>query len=1581
MMHAILHFLRNPRRLACLVSILAAGPMPPLATAGTMPGLTQDTDVRSDGFLVASSASGLLPGGSGSPALDRSSVFVFQLPNLGAVADPFEVADFRFHLSLVESGPPNLDLYGIPRRSSAVVLASDYYGETPVADPTQAVRLQTGILTASSPAGLKSTGISGRAALRDFLNAQYAGGAGAGQHVFLRFSTSSPPGGVKRYTLTSANGGVASPVDTRPRIVYNEPVALLPRPFIWVRDAEKPQILAKIAGNAWATSLRNSLQSRMNSALSSHQANRDAYLRELPVDWNLSPAVYRTTRTHTESQVRGPSESKFNAALDCAVLYWLTGDTRYARLAGDILHNTVRTLIRAPASTSVGNGGWIFDTDFLKEARVTGTQLPMVYDFLYSYLNSNQVYDVQTGGMADFAFDDAQAVFRKLYQLCRDHGQTGSNWSALMATCMLNNLLAIDDDAERAANLEIYITTGGPRQTSLANDYEKFAQSGDIWPESLQYAGAVGNIRTTHMVLIERYDPTRNLFAAYPNFPLSLPRISFLVNPNNQLVRFGDGQRSGGTPPYERYEMVYQHALARGRSDLRSFFGPLIKAGVDSGQYNRASLPSYTSLGQHDELLKLLWSAPAITEPASPPVLPRTDRLPFAGITLQRNPSPSGVNHGLMGFIGGAGHVHSHASGMGMELYGLGHVLGAKGGRDDYGSTIHERYYRLFAANNTVIVNGASRGEGGWAGLAINTVQNVAMEPAASAQAVSPDHSFSVSSFADDKGAHAKATQQRTLALVRTSPTSGFYVDVFRSKSTVTNRSATTLQGSVTNQYHDYIYRNVGNLNPEVLLGGSPATFVSQPSRFQNDIGDSYQQPGWRHFTQTVVTHPHQHPMRARFVAAIGGQDRCMTMHMPAVATRETARVESPAITDAPSPYTTAKAPTLVIRQFGDAWDRPFAAVYEPHFGVGGGTVRNVTHLEKNGVVVGLKIEGRVAGQDTVHYILAHPADGQTYEDPSIGLSFTGRFGIVADRGNGSLSLYLGRGSSLSYRSHSLATQNGGNSQAEARFAPGAAPEVGANTAVTVREPPPPSISFIDDVYITPTTSPASLPFTVSDLLVPVSEIVITARSSDPALFPAGSLVVSGSGGERSLTLSPAPGLTGAATITLLADNGNTVGTRTFRITVASGTFLTEVLPGLAADAGITDAPAIENASSATGMLGTGGNDPWVDRCAVFVFQLPDFGPVGQPFLNASFSFHYLSKTGTPGSNDLYGIAARAAATVLTSDYYGKTTAPDPKPGTIRLQADILDGGTPFGVISTSDSGNAALADYLNAAYASGAGAGKHVFLRLNSVIPKTSVKRANITFAEGGAVGPPDTRPRIRFTALLPDPKPVLSTPADVQAAVGEAIAPVAVTVGDEVIPAAGLVLAATSSNQALLPDARILVSGSGAQRVLTLDPVPDRLGKATITLTVDNGTATASSRFELAITGDARQQWRFHHFGTTADSGPAAMSANPDGDGFDNETEYRFGTDPSAPDLDALLKLSPFGEEPSIEFTALKAEGPGYEGMVRVYTVQTCEDLVDWQPMPGADDIIGFNQSVLIELPGSNGTRFYRLKIVLIP
>ena len=159
--------------------------------------------------------------------------------------------------------------------------------------------------------------------------------------------------------------------------------------------------------------------------------------------------------------------------------------------------------------------------------------------------------------MTVYAFADGQTVFMKYTELVRDHGQSGNNWSAMMAPCLVQNALGLDDPVARAAALDIYLTDGGPRQDSLDHDYGYYPEPGSVSPESLQYAGVIVNNHTYLMAALDRYDPSLNLFATYPNIPWSLERVDQLKFPTVGAVpMFGDGPRNTGASK-ERMEMIY----------------------------------------------------------------------------------------------------------------------------------------------------------------------------------------------------------------------------------------------------------------------------------------------------------------------------------------------------------------------------------------------------------------------------------------------------------------------------------------------------------------------------------------------------------------------------------------------------------------------------------------------------------------------------------------------------------------------------------------------------------------------------------------------------------------------------------------------------------------------------------------------------------------------------------------------------------------------------------------------------------------------------------------------------------------
>ena len=63
--------------------------------------------------------------------------------------------------------------------------------------------------------------------------------------------------------------------------------------------------------------------------------------------------------------------------------------------------------------------------------------------------------------------------------------------------------------------------------------------------------------------------------------------------------------------------------------------------------------------------------------------------------------------------------------------------------------------------------------------------------------------------------------------------------------------------------------------------------------------------------------------------------------------------------------------------------------------------------------------------------------------------------------------------------------------------------------------------------------------------------------------------------------------------------------------------------------------------------------------------------------------------------------------------------------------------------------------------------------------------------------------------------------------------------------------------------------------------------------------------------------QSWRRTHFGTIIPTGPAAETADPDGDGIENLLEYAFQLDPTASSTHELPRAALVGENLEMTFT----------------------------------------------------------------
>jgi hypothetical protein len=182
--------------------------------AATLSGDLADAAV--DASSVNSAAAASLASGNPGSTNTSNAVFVFQLPSLGAVTDPFLTASLNVTLEGTNSidgfnGGNHYDLYALGRRPSGSPVVSDFF--LGASDSTDATLIQDDFITSANTARFSSdigkTVSAG--SLLSYLNTQYAGGAGAGEYVFLRVNPDFTPGGTfDRITFYSADAATST---------------------------------------------------------------------------------------------------------------------------------------------------------------------------------------------------------------------------------------------------------------------------------------------------------------------------------------------------------------------------------------------------------------------------------------------------------------------------------------------------------------------------------------------------------------------------------------------------------------------------------------------------------------------------------------------------------------------------------------------------------------------------------------------------------------------------------------------------------------------------------------------------------------------------------------------------------------------------------------------------------------------------------------------------------------------------------------------------------------------------------------------------------------------------------------------------------------------------------------------------------------------------------------------------------------------------------------------------------------------------------------------------------------------------
>jgi hypothetical protein len=95
----------------------------------------------------------------------------------------------------------------------------------------------------------------------------------------------------------------------------------------------------------------------------------------------------------------------------------------------------------------------------------------------------------------------------------------------------------------------------------------------------------------------------------------------------------------------------------------------------------------------------------------------------------------------------------------------------------------------------------------------------------------------------------------------------------------------------------------------------------------------------------------------------------------------------------------------------------------------------------------------------------------------------------------------------------------------------------------------------------------------------------------------------------------------------------------------------------------------------------------------------------------------------------------------------------------------------------------------------------------------------------------------------------PTISTLADQTINQGTSTGPIGLTIGDIETTAGSLVVSGSSSNPTLVPNGNLVFGGSGASRTVTVTPATDQTGTASITVTVNDGSAITTDSFVLTV------------------------------------------------------------------------------------------------------------------------------------
>ncbi|MDR1723847.1 MAG: heparinase II/III-family protein [Tannerella sp.] len=721
----------------------------------------------------------------------------------------------------------------------------------------------------------------------------------------------------------------------------------------------------------------------------------------------------------------GPMNDRImSLAADAAFLWWFTGEDKYAVFATDIFMTYIKGMYyrREPfALEEYGNSHLMGLATFEVILDAIIAPLALCYDFAFDYLKEhNADIEMITTVLKRFAEQEIM------------YGVPDNNWNIFQARFVTYIALALDnneaykDGRGRQYYLNEIMNNTTIRQFALKEMIdESFDQKTGLWCESATYSMSVCNDMLDVISLIDNAE-NNHLLDTFPIIKKAVPATAQYLFPNGRVTAFGDAKYvplRGQT--FEM--MIALHRKYSERADEQRLTATLRKL-IDDGFYNRNARSLFAMFFYVDKLMDVPSKEVNYKDLQSDFFY-----APNVSWLIQRNEADDPANAIVLTLTGAYGN-HAHANGISLELYGKGLMLAPESSYGEtYGTRDNQEYYARFPAHNTVCVDGISD----YGMMRSNYPYTLLASYPAHGERLTKQEkvTFARVSLIEPK---TNARQERLTSIVRTSPTTAFTVDIFRSART-----------DGKDRKHEYFYHSMGG-DIGVYDADSQVIAMSQTEELSSASGDM---KGYDYFAdkQSVI---YNKDFKVSFNIPLETQPGVVVdMWMKGFEGRTVFTAKAPKSNafgkgSVPDELLDKPLPTLIVRQDGEAWKRPFVAVYYPRFE--DEPTPCISYFGDNEDVNGVAVKSQSLNRTDYIFNGDSNSDGVAFTHGDMG--FKGIYAVVGEtRGGAPDFLFLGDGQSLSKGKWSIESKSD-NIQASVTISKNGV-EVYTSDAVTFRMP------------------------------------------------------------------------------------------------------------------------------------------------------------------------------------------------------------------------------------------------------------------------------------------------------------------------------------------------------------------------------------------------------------------------------------------------------------------------------------------------------------------------------------------------